>query len=273
MNRKRILLALKALLSPVATFCVRHGLKVQDAESVFKIALLEAARRELESQSLDVNASRLSATTGIPRKFVPKFLSDRALEESQGDVITRIVGQWQSDTRFQDNRGKPRALNITGAESEFNGLVLTVSADLNSYTVLNELIRLGHVERKGAKLKLRTRLHLVKKLPEAMALVAQDTEALQRAAEENVSLHEPKHLHLTTRYDNIPASAIGTIEKWLLAEGSALHRRARALLSALDRDVSPGAEVETERRHRVHLGAFSFTERYPEPKNPPERKK
>lgn len=259
MSRKVVLLALKALLSPVAQFCVRHGLKVQDLENVFKVTVLETARRQLLSDSIEPNTSRLSAVTGIPRKFIPKYLSDEAFEESQGDILTRVIGQWQSDTRFLDSREKPRVLNTEGSESDFAELVKSISADLNTYTVLNELIRLGHIEKKGTNAHLKSRIHLLKKLPEAMSLVSLDTLALQNAAEENVSLKEPKHLHLTTRYDNIPESSLPEIEAWLIKEGSLFHRKARKFLSKYDRDLHPGKK-QHEKRHRVYLGAFSFTD-------------
>jgi len=258
----KLLLALRALVSPVASFCLRHGLKIQDLERVLKVALLDVAERDLRSRGEAVNASKLSAATGIARKFVPQHLSDSELLETSSDLITRIVGQWQGDSRFQTPNGAPRSLSVEGVESDFNKLVKSVTLDLNSYTVLAELTRLSLIEKKGGKVTLQSKINLVKKLPDAMALVAADLEVLRNAAEENVNSVEPKHLHLTTRYDNLPASAIPRIQAWLLKEGSEFHRRAREFLSNFDRDISPTKSNNLEGRYQVHLGAFSYTENF-----------
>ncbi len=251
---------LKSLLRPVIRFCLRRSLKLQDLLEAAKIVFLEVAEDEMEKRTLAVSRSRLSAMTGVHRRDVMRIYDHRERKTSNKDLVRKVVGQWQSDPRFTTRAGKPRILAVQSKESEFAQLVRAVSSDLNPYTVLFELERAGAVERSSKGLKLSAPVFLPKELQSGFEILSQDIDNMTEAVEENCSTApETPNLHIRTEYDNIAADALPAVRKWLLHEGSELHRRARAFLSQFDRDINPEV-TSAPAGVRVVLGAFSLTQ-------------
>jgi hypothetical protein len=59
---------------------------------------------------------------------------------------TRVLTGWARDADFLDRRGQPRPLEVDGAAS-FAVLVKRYSGDMPARAVLDELVRVGAVER------------------------------------------------------------------------------------------------------------------------------
>ena len=252
--------ALRYLIRPLARFCVRHRIGIREILELLKQELSRAAAEELTSQGSSANVSRISAITGIHRKDLPRLIRDLPKDPESRSVLSRVIGHWQQQTKFRTTSGKPRTLSISGTDSEFHALVKSVSADLNPYTVLQELERFGAVERTSQGLKLAHRVWVPKgDIKQGFEIVAKDISDLLTTVEENVTSREPQHLHLRTEYDNIPAKFMPEIKEWLMREGSALHQRARNFMARMDRDENKGIQPGTD-RIRVVLGSFGKTE-------------
>ncbi len=246
------------LLRPVVRFSLRHSLKIQDLTKVLKSVLLEVASAELAESGKAINPSQLSATTGIPRKFIPDLLAQAPSFDSTGNLITRLIGSWQRDARFS-KRGKPRTLSVEGAQSEFANLVRSVSVDLNPYTVLFELERVGAVERSAKGLNLKKKLYLEKDCVEGFSIAAKDADSLFKAVESNLmDSVEPRNLHLATYFDNVPDQVLPEVREWLLREGTKFHERARAHIATFDKDMNPAQRAKPG-RNVIRLGSFSLT--------------
>ena len=145
--RKLLLEGLKQLLRPVARFCLNRSIKIQDAGEMLKYAFLEIAKEELQRDAKLVSNSRLSVMTGLHRRDVVRLLLDGVEISESAPLLLRVIGQWQQDSRFADKKGHPKSLSIEGKKSEFVDLVQSISKDLNPYTVLFELERVGAVRR------------------------------------------------------------------------------------------------------------------------------
>ena len=250
---------LAPLLRPIALLCVRHGLKIQELFEASKRALLEAARAELIRQGVELNTSKLAVMTGLQRREVMRLLESPSDEGGQANLLLRIVGAWQQGKRYLDKRGKPMALDCEGAESAFAKLVQSVSQDLNPYTVLFELERVGVVTRVHGEARLVAQVYVPGDLDHSMELLTQDQEALVLGVAENIfDQPEVPHLHIATHYDNIPESRLGEIKEWLLRKGRDFHQEARAYLGGLDRDLNPDLPPGVG-RGRVLVGTFSLS--------------
>ena len=255
----------KRLCRPLLRLCVKYSLKFQDLNELLKEAFIEVAQEELARQGETVNVSRLAVVTGLQRKEVARLRQDGpAAGDTGASLLSRIIGQWQQHKDFCRAEGAPRPLNFAGAESEFALLVRSVSKDINPYTVLFELERVGFVERSGESLVLRTGAYRIKggaQLEQAFELLERDSGDLLTAVTENV-LRPPAipHLHLRTEYDNISPDALSEIQEWLLDKGTTFHEEARAYLAKFDKDVNPRLYTKPGGA-RVMLGAFSFVQR------------
>lgn len=253
---------LRLILRPVARFCLRHSIKLQELNECCKAALVGEAKRELSLSGAAVSASKLSIMTGVHRQDINRLSGNAPQEKVSENLTSRILGHWQSNKRFQTPGGKAKTLTVEGRDSEFWQLVTSVSADLNPYTVLYELERIGAVKRTRDGLKLASRVYIPRgNVEKGFSLLQGDTNDLISAVEENVFASENvPNLHIKTEYDNIVPSAVPEIRTWLIKEGSAFHQRARSFLSRFDRDLNPALKSEAAPAVRVALGAFSRVE-------------
>lgn len=257
-RQQQILLhCLRRMLKPAIRFCLRRSLHVQDVIESVKVTFIEAACDELSMRGQQVNVSRLAAMTGMHRRDVMRIHREESVKEEPQGLVSRVIGQWQQDPRFNTKYGKPRVLSFEGEGNDFQRLVGLVSHDLHPGTVLFELERIGAVRRSRAGLRLVARAYVPKgNAKEGYDMLASDAADLMSAVEQNLfEESNVPNLHAKTEYDNISTDAIPQIREWLLREGSALHQRARNFLAAYDRDINPAARSGGA---RVVLGTFSL---------------
>ena len=250
--------AIRLFFKPIARFCLRRSIKLQDMVEQLKVSLLEVALDEMQQRNQRPTASRLAIMTGVHRKDVTRIIERGESKPEDVALPARIIGQWRTRPEFVGLSGKPRALTVEGNDSEFAGLVRSVSKELNPYTLLFELERSGAVERSGDRLRLLTQVYTPKgDQKRALEMLAADAEDLFEAVQENV-FDQPKiaNLHITTTYDNVSTSAVKQIRAWLLSEGAKFHQRAREFLARFDVDSNPKLRGQSA-GVKVALGAFS----------------
>jgi hypothetical protein len=256
--RKTLLEGLKLLLRPVAKFCLRRSIKIQDGIEMLKHAFIEVAREELERTGRLVSNSRLSVMTGLHRRDVVRLLLEGVVVTENAPLLLRVIGQWQESSELRLKSGEPRPLTFEGKNSEFVELVRSISKDLNPYTVLFELERVGAVVREESRLRLVTDVYVPSgNLKEGLGLLGRDVEDLLLAVEDNL-FRSPSipHLHIKTHYDNVILSAIPELRSWCLEQGAEFHARIRKKLAKYDKDLNPRLKSE-EGGGVVAVGTFS----------------
>lgn len=253
--------AVRLLCKPLASFCIRHAVKIQEFSEIFKQVFVNEAISSLNSSKIEPNVSKVAAVTGLQRRDVMRLLQADVKKSVPASLHRKIIGQWLSDKKFSNLSGKPKILSFEGRESEFSQLVQEVSQDLNPYTVLFELERIGAVMKTPRGLKLISQVFVPKgDIKRGFELTAGDISDLLRAAEENVSNQDnPPHLHIKTHYDNIQIDAVPKIQAWIREKGRQLHEEARTLLSSHDKDINEKLATKPG-GVRVALGTFSLTE-------------
>lgn len=245
------------LLRPIVRFCLRRSIKYSEFVECAKQLFCHLAQEECCSDDQEPSVSKISIITGINRREVTRLKNSEVVGGGQSNLIAKIIGKWQSKP-YRNVRGRIKSLNCDSKTSEFATLVNSVSRDLNPYTVLFELERTGCVSRSGNKVKLAANQYIPKgKALEGYQLLSEDLDLLLEGVEENIlEAHDLENLHLRTFYDNISPKDVTTIKRWLLAEGKAFHRRARAFISQFDRDES--SCNPTSDAMQVSVGTFSF---------------
>ncbi len=94
------------LLMPVARFCVRRSVRLQNIAVSLKRCLARAAAEQLKRDGLEVSASRISVMTGVHRKDLRDLLDDEELPLRE-HAIVRLLTLWQVDQRFITSGGRP----------------------------------------------------------------------------------------------------------------------------------------------------------------------
>lgn len=264
LSRQSLALSLRLMLRPVVRFCFRRSLKIQEFLDITKRVFFEVAAEELRLGAKEASTSKLALATGLTRREAARLAAQDQTAEPGMNIMTRIIGKWQSHPDYTSKQGQPRKLSAEGKDSEFAALVTSVSKDLNPYSVLFELERVGTVQRSGNKVELESDVFVPgANVEEGFRILSRDLADLIGAVEGNVVKQaSPPHLHIKTHYDNIAVDRLPEIRTWLLEEGTKFHARVREFLAQHDKDLNPRL-VAQPGGARVALSAFSFTEERP----------
>lgn len=249
-----------ALLRPVVRFCVKKGCSYSAFCKLAKQLFFEAGQEYIRSHDQDASVSRISALTGLDRRDISRFQKDGSFFTRKVNLLSRVIGQWEQDSRFSKGAGRPKLLTCEGTSSEFFALVQSVSKDLNPYTVLSELERVGAVVRDKDKLRLSTEVYVPRgDVQDGLRILGLDVQDLLSAVEKNlIESDKTPHLHIRTQYDNLSPEALEKIQNWFLEKGGELHREARQFLSNHDKDLNPKI---TKGGARAVIGSFAFVEK------------
>jgi hypothetical protein len=260
-NRNSTYNCVKALLKPLINFSLNNSLKIQDLTALIKQEFAISAKNWIQERGEEMSLSKISVMTGIPRKFIGSIIDNISDKPSEKNIIIKIVNKWQTDKRF--GRGinkKPLPLDCEGNDSDFFKLVREISLDLNPYTIINELIRVGLAIKIKNKLSLNATLYIEQNKVESLNLAAQDCDTLFKVVEHNVNHGDSeKHLHLFTEYDNIPDEHLEEIRKWILIEGSKFQSKVNQYLSQYDRD-SCNKKFSKQGKNKVRVVLYEFSE-------------
>lgn len=249
--------AIRMLLRPAVIIALRHGLKIQDLIDYLKISFIELSKDELKNSAQKLSISKIAIMSGLSRREVLRFSDGEPNQATTPKLLSKVIGQWQLDKRYS-SKGTPKPLSYEGMQSEFFSLVSSVSKDLNPYTVLFELERIGNVTRTDGLVELKTKsLNAQRDVEKGWLLLAEDSFDLIEAVQENLS--NPKslpNLHITTRYDNLLTGALPQIKEWILKKGAEFHASAREYISQYDKDLNPTL-YKDEGGGSIVLGSFS----------------
>lgn len=259
--KKNLLKSIIQMLYPILRMCLRHSVRYQDISENLKLSFINAAQKELEELNDKISISKISAMTGINRKEVARLINvDVAFGEVR-DVVTRVIGQWQSDKNFTFKSGKPKPLSIEGTNSDFFKLVKTISNDMAPYTILYELERLNLVKKENNELFLRSDVYAPnnKDMEEGFGMLGEDIGDFINAVENNLfSSNKIPNLHLKTEYTKIPVDKLEEVREWIYIEGSSFHHKVRNFLANYDLDLNPRINCKPETT-RVAYCSFSLS--------------
>jgi len=143
--------AVTRLLRPLARMLLRHNVSFLTFSELAKQVFVEVAREEFPPAGRKQSDSRIAMLTGLSRKEVLRVKRLEAPADGgavhQQERSTRVISGWIRDRRFLDEQGQPLALPFDGEESSFSDLVNGYSGDIPPRAVLDELLRVGLVER------------------------------------------------------------------------------------------------------------------------------
>lgn len=248
---------LEKLVLPIARWCVRRSIRLQDILQALKASLLVAAEEELLRSGNPVSDARLSAMTGVHRKDTRKRSSLSELPLVSHPTV-RAVTLWQSVKPFVASNGNPRVLAIGIDGRGFMLLADMVGSDINAHALLFELERAHVVERTQKGVRLIRREVVI--TDRATDILAEQFNDVASCIEENLnSKNSPLNLQLKTIFDSIPARHAASIQRWILKEGSRFHEKVRRYLGQFDSDVNPRVLGVEDEKVEISVSAFSVT--------------
>jgi Family of unknown function (DUF6502) len=241
---------------------LRHGVSFQAFGDLAKQAYVDVARQHFALPGRKLSISRVSVLTGLTRKEVQRLLEAAPAVDADArerhNRAARVLTGWVRDADFRDGEAL-RALPFEGPLS-FSELVRRYGGDVPARAVLDELLRVGSVERdEGGTIRPLSRGYLPRRSDVGkLAILGSDVSLLIDTIDHNLQDNEPPRFQRKVMYDNLPAEAVEQLRPLAARQGQELLEQLDAWMAQHDRDANPA--VRGSGRHRAGVGVFYFEE-------------
>lgn len=261
---KAVSAAVAALLRPLVRLLLRNGIPYRTFSDLAKRVYVDVAMEEFGIPGRKQSKSRVSIITGLSRKEV---LRVRRLPspDDLGAVelynrAARVIAGWVRDPRFHPESGHPMELPFDGDAASFGELVKKYSGDATARAVLDELLRVGAVERTPeGTIRLVERSYIPKAGEiEKIGILGADTSDLIATIDHNIQRTGDLFFQRKVCYDNLPSEALPRFKNLAADRGQGLLEYLDRCLSEQDRDFHP--EVAGTGRMRAGVGIYYFQE-------------
>jgi len=258
--------AILRILRPLVRLLLRNGVPYGTFADLAKRVYIEVATEEFGIPGRKQTHSRVSVLTGLSRKEVLRVTRlprpDGAAADDRYNRAARVISGWVRDGRYGDGKGNPAPLTLEGERTDFAGLVKEYSGDVPVRAILDELLRVGAVERCGdGKVRLLARAYIpATGEEEKIGILGADVSELVGTIDHNLQAAPGEtFFQRKTMYDNLPEEAVEELRKEIAARAEAFLERTDRRLAENDRDVNP--TVSGTGRRRAGLGIFWFEDR------------
>ncbi len=253
--------ALEQLLRPLFRLLLRHGISYVAFEELTRRTFVDVSIRDFGIPGRKPSISRASVLSGLSRKEILRLVSDQPGPSEAGDQhnrAARVLTGWVRDAEFLDQSGMPRALDPDG-DASFAALVKRYSGDMPARAVLDELMRVGAVQRQNdGRLELVERAYVPRESTvEKLRILGADVADLIDTIDHNVQhgAIDPRYQRKVL-YQSMPAEALPAFRKLSATQSQALLEKLDRWLAAHDVDNPP--DDPDLPRARVGLGIYYF---------------
>jgi Family of unknown function (DUF6502) len=258
--------AIMRLLRPLIRVILRNGMSFNAFSNLAKQVYVSVAMQEFGIPGKKQTISRVSILSGLSRKEVQSVMSqsDAAKEASpyeRYNRAARVIAGWVRDRDFLDSDGNPMVLNQEGGNANFNLLVKRHSGDVPTRAVLDELLRVGAVERlPDGRIRLLSRAYVPRTSDlDKLEILGTDVSDLIHTIDHNLQ-HGAVNPFFQRKvmYDNLPAEAVSKFRDLAAEQAQTLLETMDQWLSQRDRDVN--SSVRGTGRMRSGVGIYYFEE-------------
>ncbi len=266
--RTRLTAALSAavttLLRPLVRLLLRNGVPYRTFADLAKRVYVDMATEEFGIPGRKQSKSRVAVLTGLSRKEVLRVKrlpgSDDLGAAKRYNRAARVIAGWVRDPLFNDESAHSKELSFEGGTDSFRQLVRSYSGDAPARAVLDELLRVGAVERTPeGRIRLLERSYIPKSGDiDKIGILGTDTSDLVATIDHNICHPDSPFFQRKVSYDNLPSGAIPELKKLTGEQAQALLEKLDRWLSERDRDFNP--RVAGTGRKRAGVGIYYFEE-------------
>ena len=139
------------LLYPIVQLLLRYEIAHSEFEELTRRSYVDVAFKDFALPNRKNTVSRVSVITGLSRPEVARLAAaekDLAFtSNTTPNRATRVIGGWLSDSDFIDENNEPKILPLRHADISFETLVGRYSGGITARAVLDEMLRVGVVEK------------------------------------------------------------------------------------------------------------------------------
>ena len=266
------LAAAERLMHELASGGLRMGLSYAMLESALRDATLEAAFRQFERSGSKITTSSLHVATGIHRREVSRWLSERSdaaggatspvARASHDSPSARVVARWSTHESYQHADGRPIPLPLSmrseGGQS-FAGLVEEIGPEVRAKSVLEGLIAAGLVEAlQDGSFQLTAAAYLPEaNSTESIGFLAANVGDHLSAAVHNISAApEDRFFERAMFSPSVSSTQAAALREAIAAKGMSLLQDMAALAAAEeDTGADPRGDAAGQ---RVRIGVYFY---------------
>jgi Family of unknown function (DUF6502) len=266
-----LMVAVGAVLAPLAQLCVARGLPIQAVEEQIRQTFVRAAWQAHEASGAAPNTSRVSAATGLTRREVTRLLeTDTTAPALRPSPSSQVFTRWLTDPALRDAEQRPLALPRQGGAPSFEALAHSVTRDVHPRTLLEELCRLNLVRVDAAT--DRVLLQSESFVPHGdwsrmVGFLGQNVGDHLRAATVNVLGDGQQHFEQAIHADELSEQSIAALRHLVSREWKQLLDTLVPQIEAL---IDEDREARRQMNQQIRIGFFTWTEPMPSPVTPPQ---
>jgi Family of unknown function (DUF6502) len=260
--------AVMKLLHPLVRILLRNGVTYGIFADLAKRVYVNVAGEEPGIGRKKQTVARISVITGLNRKDVGRMKRLPSIREAQAvkkyNRAARVIGGWIRDERYMDSKGSPIDLPLEGAGPTFTDLVRNYSGDATVRSILDELLRVGAVEKTGdGRVRLLVRAYIPRMDGSGILnVLGSDVRDLISTIDHNIVVSQTetgeKFFQRRLAYDHLPVEVLPRLRRKTRKKGQKLLEEMNLWLSKRDRDVNP--EAGGTGRKRAGFGIYYFEE-------------
>ena len=255
--------AVLRILRALVRILLRYGMPFDGFVELTKRVYIDVAQKDFSMQGRKQSISRISTLTGIYRREVSRIMALPEIDDTEviarHNRAARVIGGWLQDSDYTDDKGDARDLKLDGDKPSFSHLVRKYSGDIPVRAILDELERVGALEKTPEGIIHLLSRAYVPKHGEAdmIAILGTDTTDFISTIDHNLQhADDDNHLQLKVVYDNLPEEAIKEFKVMASKRGRDLLEEFNAWLAERDRDSNP--DNEGTGRVRAGFGVYYF---------------
>ena len=259
--RSHLIHAFRKVLRPLVKILIRAGVRHDEFVDVIKGVYVESAIRDGIGRTGPLTRTRVSLTTGVPRRDVDRFIDNEALLTPPPPTYTTTVSEvlhlWHTDPIYLGPYGVALEIDFdTTPGRNFVELVSRANPSADPILLLDDLIRSGVVHRSGDRyFKVLSRTFV---MPEPMSAATLEhfgntMAMLADTIQHNIERSDaPKRLERSVYADN-------GLEPELLPEFDQFAReRVQQLIADIDDWLAKRSPADLERKDLVNTGISIF---------------
>ena len=218
---KPLFAAILRLLRPLVRILLRNGVSYRTFADYAKWVYVDVANEEFGIKGRKQTTSRVSVITGLSRKEVMRVRKlpkpDDSASMEKYNRAARVIAAWRRNKQFLNANGQPVPLPIAGPGVSFTELVKRFGGDVPVRATLDELIRVGAVERlEDDRINLLVRSYIPEtRDADKLHILGTDVTHLISTIDHNLKSDPPApFFQRKVMYDNLPDEVLPLFRKY-----------------------------------------------------------
>lgn len=258
--------AVLRLLRPLVRLLLHHGVPYETFADLARWVYVDIAEKDFALPNKKQTASRISVITGLNRKEVARLqamtVEDNTAAIESFNRAEKVVTAWRREYPKGDSPSRAATLPLEG-ERSFATLVKRYSGDMPGRAVLDELLRVGAVQKlANGNVELISGGTILPDDGNRKTLVTNfgvDTADFIGTISNNIVMtNKNKFMQRKAWSDNLPIETLDAIKAIANQKGQSIVDEFVNQFSNFDRDITPG--VEGTGRARAVFGVYYYEE-------------